>query len=247
MGLSNDSREKISPAPLLRDPLNILALAIVALQIVIALGAFPFLPAVVPIHWGADGQANGYASKWVNTLLFPLMSVGLYLLMRFVAGASPRLGNRENRAANAQVRATLLVGILLFFLIVQLCATAISLCIPIDMSFTMNLAISVLFIVIGNFMGKTRRNFWMGIRTPWTITSDVVWERTHRLGGWLFVAVGLLGIPCSFVPALRFWVVVPLIVLASIGLYVYSYLCYQQHTRGGDEPVSPPFDHTDEG
>ena len=246
MSLSNDSREKISPAPLLSDPLNILALAIVALQIVIALGALPFLPEVVPIHWGANGQANGYASKWVGALLFPLISVGLYLLMRFVAGNSPRLGSRENRVANTQVRTILTVGILLFFLIVQLCATAISLGIPIDMSFTMNLAISVLFIVIGNFTGKMRRNFWMGIRTPWTITSDVVWERTHRFGGWLFVAIGLIGIPCSFVPPLRFWVVIPLVVLASIALYIYSYLCYQQHARGGDEPVSPPFDHTDE-
>lgn len=246
MSLSNDSREKISPAPLLRDPLNILALAIIALQIVIAVGAFPFLPAIVPIHWGANGQANRYASKWVSTLLFPLISVGLYLLMRFVAGSSPRLGNRENQAANTQVRTILLAGILLFLLILQLCATAISLGIPIDMGFTMNLAISVLFIVIGNFMGKTRRNFWMGIRTPWTLTSEVVWERTHRLGGWLFVAVGLIGIPCSFVPALRFKAILALIILSAVVLYGYSYLCYQQHTRGGDEPVSPPFDHTDE-
>ena len=241
MSLSNDTRDKISPAPLLRDPMNILALAIIALQILIAIIAFPFLPAVVPTHWNAAGQVNGHASKWVNTLLFPLLSVGIYLLIRFVAAASPRLGSRSSSAANTQVRTVVLVAVLLFELIVQLCVTAISLGMRLDITFTLNLAMAVLFIVIGNFMGKMRRNFWMGIRTPWTLTSEVVWERTHRLGGWLFVAVGLIGIPCSFVPALRIWAIVALTVLVAIVLCVYSYVCYCEHTRGDDEPVSPPF------
>jgi uncharacterized membrane protein len=246
MSLSNDTREKIAPAPLLRDPMNALALAIVVLQILIAICAFPFLPARVPIHWGVSGQANGYGSKWVNTLMFPLVSIGIYLLLRFVTSIGPRLGGRNNSAANAQLRTPLLVGILLFFLVVQLCVTAISLGIRIDITFVLNLAISILFIVIGNFMGKLRRNFWMGIRTPWTITSDVAWERTHRLGGWLFVAVGLLGIPCSFVPVLRFWFIIPMIILVCVFLTIYSYICYRQNTNGEREPLSPPFDGTDE-
>lgn len=242
MSFSDGTREKIGPAPLLRDPMNALALAIVVLQFLIAVGTFPFLPDTVPIHWDAAGHANQYASKWVSTLLFPLLSIGLYLLIRFVTTGGPRLGGRASMAANAQVRRMLLVAILLFMLIVQLCVTAISLGIPVDISFALNLAISVLFIVIGNFMGKLRRNFWMGIRTPWTLASEVSWERTHRLGGWLFVAVGLIGIPCSFVPALRFWVVVPLIVLVSVFLTIYSYVYYRQHATEESEPLSPPFD-----
>jgi uncharacterized membrane protein len=86
-----------------------------------------------------------------------------------------------------------------------------------------------------------RRNFWMGIRTPWTLTNATVWERTHRLGGWLFVAVGLIGIVCSFIPALRLWGVVVPIIAVSIFLYIYSYVCYQQQTRGERESLSPPF------
>ncbi len=110
----------------------------------------------------------------------------------------------------------------------------------------MNLSMAVLFIFLGNYMGKLRRNFWMGIRTPWTIASDVVWERTHRLGGWLMVAVGLLGIPFSFVPQLRIFGMVVLIVLVAIFLYIYSYLCYHQNTRGDREPLAHPFDHTND-
>lgn len=246
MSLPNDTREKIGPAPFVRDPMNVLALAIVVLQILIAICAFPFLPDRVPTHWNIAGEIDGYASKWLNTLMFPLVSVGLYLLLRFVATSSPRLGGRNTTAANTQLRTTLLVGILLFFLVLQLCVTAISLGLPIDISFVLNLAISLLFIVIGNFMGKLRRNFWMGIRTPWTLSSEVVWERTHRLGGWLFVAVGLIGIPCSFVPALRFWMTVPLILLACAFLVIYSYVCYRQRTVDGREPLSPPFSQDDE-
>jgi uncharacterized membrane protein len=246
VSLSDDTREKIGPAPLLRDPMNALALAIVGLQILIAICAFPFLPDTVPIHWNIAGQADGFASKWVNTLLFPLLSIGLYLLLRFVTGAGPRLGGRNSVAANMQLRTVLLVAILLFMLIVQLCVTAISLGMPVDITFVLNLAVSLLFIVIGNFMGKLRRNFWMGIRTPWTLASEVSWERTHRIGGWLFVAVGLIGIPCSFVPALRFWVIVPLIILVSVFLTGYSYVCYRQHATEEGEPLSPPFDRANE-
>jgi uncharacterized membrane protein len=246
VSLSGDTREKIGPAPLLRDPMNALALAIVGLQILIAICAFPFLPDTVPIHWNIAGQADGFASKWVNTLLFPLLSIGLYLLLRFVTSVGPRLGGRNSAAANTQLRTVLLVAILLFMLIVQLCVTAISLGIPVDITFVLNLAVSLLFIVIGNFMGKLRRNFWMGIRTPWTLASEVSWERTHRIGGWLFVAVGLIGIPCSFVPALRFWVIVPLIILVSVFLTGYSYVCYRQHATEEGEPLSPPFDRANE-
>lgn len=242
MSLSNDARDKIQPGPKVRDSLHLLALAIILLQIVIAIGTFPFLPPMVPTHWNAAGQIDGYASRWVNTILFPAISIGLYLLLRFVSALSPRLGGRSGAAANARIRATLLVAILLFMLVVQLCVTSISLGVAIDITFVIHLACALLFIVIGNFLGKTRRNFWMGIRTPWTLSSDVVWERTHRLGGWLFVACGLLILSTSFVPALRFWGIIAPLIAVSIILCIYSYLCYQSVTQKEGEPLSPPFD-----
>jgi uncharacterized membrane protein len=246
MSLSSDARDKIQPSRRIREPLHVLALAILILQIVIAIGAFPFLPPVVPTHWDAAGHINGYAPKLVGTIMFPALGLMFYLLMRFVSGVGPRLGGRSNGYANAQVRTTLLVALLLFGLVVQLCATSIALGMAVDFTFVMNLALSLLFLVIGNFMGKTRRNFWVGVRTPWTLASDIVWERTHRLGGWLFVAVGLLGIPCSFIPALRPWGILILLLLVCSYLCVYSWWCYQRHTVDGREPLSEPFDKEDQ-
>jgi len=94
-------------------------------------------------------------------------------------------------------------------------------------------------------MGKLRRNFWAGIRTPWTLTSDVVWERTHRLGGWLFVLTGLLGVMMSFVPALRLWGLMAVLVIVVVVLVFYSFVIYQRFTIEGKEPLSPPFDPGD--
>ncbi len=246
MSLSNNTRNKIGLNSLFRSSTDILTWAIIAIQVIIAIAAFPSLPSAVPIHWGINGQPNGYGPKWVATLLWPLMSIGLYVLLRVLMIIGPRLGSRSNLVANARVRDVIVMGIILFLLIIQLSTTVSILGMPIDIIFITNLAMSVLFIGLGNFMGKLRRNFWMGIRTPWTLTSEVVWERTHRLGGWLFVGIGLLGIVFSFVPLLRVWGVVALILIVVIFLCVYSYVCYRQNIREGSEPLSSPFDQTNE-
>jgi uncharacterized membrane protein len=94
-------------------------------------------------------------------------------------------------------------------------------------------------------MGKLRRNFWAGIRTPWTLASDVARELTHRLGGWLFVLTGLLGVIMSFIPGLRLWGFMAVLFIVIIVLIAYSYVIYQRNTVDGKEPLSPPFDTGD--
>jgi uncharacterized membrane protein len=242
MDTSHDTGNKITPKPTFRPLLDLLIGVIMAIQVIVAISGFAILPDTVPIHWGIQGEANGYGPKWVGTLLFPLMSIGIYVLVRLLLAAGPRLGGRENSAANLRLVRIILTGITLFLLIVQLSALAQTLGMGFDMTMVVMLALSVLFIFLGNYMGKIRRNFWMGIRTPWSLANAVVWERTHRLGGWLFVAVGLIGLPCSFVPNLRLWGIIVPMIAVSIILYLYSYMCYQQQEHQGDEPLSPPFD-----
>lgn len=242
MNTSNDTADKIAPKPAFRPSIDLLTWAIIAIQVVVAVYGLLVLPDTVPIHWGINGQANSYAPKWIGTFLYPLVSIGIYGLIRVLLATGPRLGGREQTAANLQVGKIIITSIMLFLLILQLSTIAQALSVGFNMSMVIMLALSVLFIFLGNYMGKVRRNFWMGIRTPWTLASSVVWERTHRLGGWLFVAVGLIGIPCSFIPALHLWgILVPLIAI-SIFLYAYSYICYQRVTQEQGEPLSPPFD-----
>ncbi|HET8841327.1 MAG TPA: SdpI family protein [Ktedonobacteraceae bacterium] len=242
MNTSRDEGSKITPEPAFKASIDLLIWAIIVIQIIVAVYGFVVLPDTVPIHWGINGQANGYGPKWVGTFLFPFISIGIYILIRGLLAAGPRLGGRENLAANLQIVKLVLAGLTLFMLIIQLSALVQSLGIGFDMTLIVMLALSVLFIFLGNYMGKMRRNFWMGIRTPWSLTNAVVWERTHRLGGWLFVAVGLIGVICSFIPLLRIWGIIVPSIAVSIFLYVYSYICYQQQMQIGQEPLSPPFD-----
>lgn len=223
------------PQPPVRSPEQVLIWVVIALQVLIALGAFPFLPSAVPLHYGINGQATSYAPKWVPTILFPGLSVAAWLLrVRQIAG--PHLGGNTQQAVNLQWRSMLFLGILLFLLVFQTALTARALGRAIDLSLLMQLGLAVLSIFLGNYLGKLRRNFWMGIRTPWTLVSDQVWERTHRLGGWLFVAAGMLGVPLSLASGLRPWGMLLLMMMVAVTLVVYSYACFRQQTARHHKP-----------
>lgn len=220
---------------------TILALIIIGLQVVVSAGTYPFLPPMVPFHWDIAGNVDQYVPKLTNAVFVPAISIGFFLLMRVLLAVSPRLGSQDPRATERVIN-LLLVGVLLFMLTLQVVTLSIALGRSVDIVLVMDLLVSLLFIFIGNFLGKLQRNFWAGIRTPWTLASEVVWERTHRLGGWLFVGAGVLGIIMAFIPGLRIWGVVGLILLVSVILVVYSYVVYRQVEASGKNPLSPPFD-----
>lgn len=235
---------KITPERRSYSGATLVAWLIIALQILVSLISYPFLPDQVPSHWNAAGEINGYLPKLANAILLPAISIGIYILIRVLMRASPRLGqqSRQSQRATWEVVNLIIVGVLLFLLITQLAVTAIALGMAIDITFVISLGLSVLLVFLGNYMGKLRRNFWAGFRTPWTLASETVWERTHRLGGWLMVLGGLLGVILSFIPALRLWAVIGIVVVVVIIPTVYSFILYQRLSSNGREPLSPPFD-----
>ena len=221
----------IAPRPSLR--MTIVAILIISTQILVSLVTYPFLPGILPSHWNAIGQVDGYAPKVLLAVLWPLISATSYSFLLFVMSISPRLGFQRPEKTQA-ITQLLSLATLLFLLVIQLAANAIALGFHIDITFIISLAISILFVFIGNYMGKLRRNYWVGIRTPWTLASDVVWERTHRFGSWLFVGAGLLGVALSFVPVAHLWGTIALFLTVSVIPVMYSYKIYMQqslHTR----------------
>ena len=172
----------------------------------------------------------------------PGISIGIYLLLRILSSVSPKLSNNQSQRSNKNVINLFLVAILLFMLIVQMATTAIALGAHIDITIVISLALSLLFIFTGNYMGKLRRNFWGGIRTPWSLTNETVWERTHRLAGILFVVGGLLGIVVSFIPFMRLYGIIVIALAASFIPAIYSYVVYQRVVVHGNQKLSPPFD-----
>ncbi len=148
-----------------------LAIVIIVIQVLIAFVTYPFMPDQVPTHWDAAGNINGYMPKPIGVFLLPFISIAVYFLVHVLYAAGPRLGNDDQRV-NREIIKLLLLGVLLVDLVLQLTTTAIALHVPVDMTLVINLSLSVLFIFMGNYLGKLRRNFWGGIRTPWTLSRN---------------------------------------------------------------------------
>ncbi len=235
------NNEKIVPDRSLLRNTTYLAISIIVIQVLVAVVTYPFMPPIVPSHWDAAGNVNGYTPRLLNAILLPGISIVLFLLLRFLPSVSPKLSNQSQRS-NKNVINLFLVAILLFMLVVQMTTTAIALGAHIDITIIISLALSLLFIFLGNYMGKLRRNFWGGIRTPWTLTNETVWERTHRLAGILFVLGGLLGIVVSFIPFMRLYGIIVIALAASFIPVIYSYMVYQRVVVHGKQQLSPPFD-----
>lgn len=198
---------------------------VVGAMLAMAAYAWISLPpgAEVPIHWGADGTVDGYASKTIGLLLLPLTAAGVAVLLAFIPRFEPRRANLER---SGKAYGAIWVAVLLLLAGVQAIVVATALGASVDMSRLMLFGVGGLYLVIGNYLPKVRPNYMMGIRTPWTLTSDVAWTKTHRVGGRLFVLEGLAFILMGIVGVSPEWLAVGIIagiVLLLVVLFAYSY------------------------
>ncbi len=203
---------------------DLLSVALVALSFGLAAALYTRLPELVPTHWDARGEVDGYTSKPWGPFLLPLTLAGVYALFFAIPRISPR-GFRVERFQG--VFATLQLTILSFLFLVTLLVLLAGIGVPVPLGHAVRAGAGVLFIIIGNFMGKLTKNFFVGIRTPWTLASDEVWLRTHRLGGKLFVASGLVLV----VTGLLSGSIAPLLIAVAVASgvpVVYSYLLYRR-------------------
>jgi immunity protein, SdpI family len=203
----------------------IASIGIVAVMLLVSIWAWLQLPAdaQVPIHWGPNGQADGWADKTVGLLLLPLTAAGVAVLFAIIPSIEPR---RINLERSSKAYAAIWLGTMLLLGGLDLLAVAATMGATFDLTRVVFIGMGVLFIVIGNYLPKVRSNYLVGIRTPWTLTSEVAWTRTHRLGGRLFViegivfaAMGLLGVQGT---TMTIALIVAVIVLVVV-TFTYSY------------------------
>jgi uncharacterized membrane protein len=208
-----------------RRNLAIFSAVVIAAMMLLGVWAWLQLPATaqIPIHWGADGQPNGYAPKTVGLFLLPLITLGVAAVFWAIPVIEPRQANilKSGKAYQA-----IWAGTLVLLAVIDLVTTAMALGATFDIILIVFVAVGALFIVIGNYLPKVRPNYMVGIRTPWTLTSDLSWDRTHRIGGRLFVLEGILFIVLGLVrPASGTLIVVLIggIVFMLVILFAYSY------------------------
>jgi uncharacterized membrane protein len=207
-----------------RRPTVFSAIVIAAMAVVSA-WAWLALPAdaQVPIHWGPSGAPDGWAGKTIGLFLLPLVTIGIAALLWVIPVVEPRRANFEK---SGKAYGAIWVAIIGLMAAIQLVAVAAALGWDIDMTLVALVGTGVVFVVIGNYLPKVRPNYMMGIRTPWTLTSDLAWDRTHRLGGRLFVVEGIVFILLGLVrPPAESFVVVLIggIVLMLVFCFAYSY------------------------
>jgi len=191
--------------------------------------AWSALPAdgSIPVHWGLDGRPDRYGGKGEALLVTPIMAVVLTAVLAFV----PRFESRkQNLAASGSAFATIWIAVIAFMAVMEVVLVAAAMGRAVDMLVIFPVAIGALFAVIGAQMGRTRSNHFMGIRTPWTLSSELSWERTHRLGSWTFIGLGaLLGVAGLLRnEALLVIALVAAMPLQILSLCVYSYVVWKQ-------------------
>jgi uncharacterized membrane protein len=193
-----------------------------------AIGAYfyPMLPDKVPVHWNAQGQVNGYGSKFFGAVGLPLINVAMYLLLRVLPYIDPKKKNYENFKSTYRFLMYLMI---IFFLGMEIISLLIAVGAAVNMSILIQVMISFLFILLGNVMGRFKHNYFVGIKTPWTLASEEVWRKTHRLAAPLWVIGGIANIILALMgmtfDGMSFIVIV---VVISVVPIVYSYFAYQK-------------------
>ena len=188
------------------------------------------LPDQMASHWDINDQVNGYMSKTWGVLLMPLIVLGMSVLFLVIPSIDPL---KANIAKFRETFNLFIVLIVAFMLYIHALTLAWSLGYTnFKMSTSMLPAMGLLFIFIGFLLRKAKRNFFIGIRTPWTLSSDYVWDKTHQLGAILFMASGVLAfIGGIFGGMTAFWFLFVPLIGSTIFLLVYSYVLYQQETK----------------
>ena len=207
---------------------------IVIAMLALSAWLYPELPDPMPMHWDAAGNVDGYGPKRWAPFVLPLVTAGLAALLAILPRISPRGYTLEGFESSFRLVGAIVVGFLGF---VHALLLAYASGHPVAIERWVPAGIGVMIALLGNLFGKTTRNFFVGIRTPWTLASDEVWLRTHRLGGRLFVSAGIVVVAAAL--AGHGVVALPLALgVAALVPTLYSYWLYRRlegfASGGGD-------------
>ena len=202
---------------------------IISIVGIILLGAYvawmyPGLPDPMPTHWNAAGEVDGYSSKPVGAAIIASIPVLSFAIFKLIPVISPRGFRTESFTGTLNI---IMVATVVFGCVLGLGLVRASHDTSINISSFVYVAVGLLFVVMGNFLGKVRKNFFLGIRTPWTLASDEVWAKTHRLGGWCFVIAGVFMAIMGVIAPTSTWFIGVIVGVALVPV-VYSFFAYRK-------------------
>ncbi len=208
---------------------NDISLFIMILSFFIGAFAYAYAPDIIPTHWNAQGEIDGYMDKFWGLFMLPIISVGLFALFVYLPKIEPRKMNLELFKEYYPGILLVTIGFLFYIYILSILAA---------FGYNFNMiqmiapAFAAIFYYLGTVLDKIKSNFFIGIRTPWTISDELVWEKTHKLGGKLFKSSGIIALFGAFFKEIAFILVMGPILAVSVFLVVYSYVEYKKIHKG---------------
>ncbi len=201
---------------------------LILLSIIGTILVYSYLPNKVPSHWNIAGEIDAYQQKtWVFfTAVLPLV---LYMLMVFLPKIDPK---KDSYLKHQKAYTVTQLFIVVFMIFIHWITVAVAMGYSINIGIVMRLAVGILFIILGNYLGQIRQNYFFGIKTPWTLANEQVWKKTHRMGGYVFVLLGILMAATVFLSnRWAFFIMMGGLFASAAYVLIYSYFIYKKVTR----------------
>lgn len=202
----------------------LLCILMIAAMTAVTAYFYPSLPASMPIHWNVAGQVDGYGPRWHLWLLGPGCMSGFLLLGVALPWLSPKQFEVQASGDTYGYLMAIPVALMAGVEILVLCA---ALGVQVRVERVVPVLVFIVLILVGNPMGKVRRNFFLGIRTPWTLANERVWNATHRLAGKLMVGSGVLGLVAVWLGA-PYWLLLAVMMVWAPVATGYSLVLYKR-------------------
>jgi len=202
-------------------------ITLIFIMAIIAVSLFtaPCLGDKLPSHWNAAGEVDGYSGKTFALFFYPAITLFLYLLMTLLPKIDPFRKNYEKfKKPYYFIR---LIFVIFFFLLYSYMILA-AVGYTFNMKYFMIPTLSLLFLGIGSVMPKIKRNYFVGFRTPWTLQSDEVWNKTHEFGGKSFMVSAIISFFSIFFGTYSFFIFITVIIAGSLLPLFYSYYLYRK-------------------
>lgn len=207
---------------------KILIIKIILLSVCIGIYFYPQFPDTIVSHWNAQGQPDDYMSKFWGLFLLPLILAAMAVLFLIIPKIDPL---KENIEKFRKYYENFILLMVLFMFYIYSLTIIWNLGIKFDMNRVLLPAFAILFYFCGVLVEKAKRNYFIGIRTPWTLSSDAVWDKTHKIGGKLFKLSGIITLFGIFVPKYAFILIMVSVFSATIYSLIYSYIQYLKERK----------------
>ncbi|MEK6892111.1 MAG: SdpI family protein [Nanoarchaeota archaeon] len=208
--------------------IKLIALALILLSFIAAFYFYQKMPAKMASHWDASGNVNGYMPRFWGLLLVPIISLVFFIL--FIA--IPKIDPLKQNIKNFSFYYDMFILIFTIFInYIYALIIAWNLGIVFNMSLMLVPAFALLFYYLGILIQNSKRNWFIGIRTPWTLSSDAVWDKTHKIGGKLFKISGIIALIGILFPAYSVWFVIIPVLIATFYAIAYSYFEFKKEIK----------------